>query len=190
MKNLISFKAFVVVFFALTRFSLISCSDEYESSPVKLEDLNGSYKARLLVTQGNIKNERIIDFTVKKDSVIFNDFPLQEIVKTVVTDPLKAEAALAAIGKVKYKLNYTSSLNTENNVIELNFAPKTLMIQIPVDGAAKNAVVKIAAQYKGFYVGQDRSLRFGITAEKINVDGNDLNPYSVIKYDFPYGMKN
>lgn len=184
------FKAFAVVFFALVAFSLTSCSDDYEPIPVKLEDVNGNYKARLFTSQGNIKSEKTVEFSVKKDTVIFNDFPIREIVKNVVTDPVKAEAALTALGKVKYKLNYKSSLNTANNVVELNFAPKTLVLPIPVDGATKNTVVKIVAQQKGFYVGQDRSLRFGIVAEKITVDGVDKTPYEVIKYDFPYCMKN
>lgn len=190
MKNLNAFKAFVVGFCVLVGFSLISCVDDYEPIPVKLEDVNGNYKARLFTTQGNIKNEKTVDLSVKKDTVIFNDFPIKEIVKTVVTNPVKAEAALTAIGKVKYKLNYTSSLNTTNNVVELNFAPKTLVLQIPVDGVTKNAIVKMAAPQKGFYVGQDWSLRFGIVAEKITVDGVDSTPYEIIKYDFPYCVKN
>lgn len=190
MKNLIAFKVFVVGFFALVGFSLISCVDDYEPIPVKLEDVNGNYKARLFTTQGNIKDEKTVELSVKKDTVIFNDFPIKEIVKTVVTNPVKAEAALTAIGKVKYKLNYTSTLNTTNNVVELNFAPKTLVLQIPVDGVTKNTIVKIAAPQKGFYVGQDRSLRFGVVAEKITVDGVDLTPYEIIKYDFPYCVKN
>lgn len=190
MKNLMVLKTFAVGFFALVALSLTSCMDDYEPIPVKLEDVNGNYKARLFTSQGNIKNEKTVNLSVKKDTIVFNDFPVREIVKNVVTDPVKAEAALIAIGKVKYKLNYTSTLNTSSNVVELNFAPKTLVLQIPVDGATKNAVVKIAAQQKGFYVGQDWSLRFGIVAEKITVDGADINPFEVIKYDFPYCVKN
>ena len=163
--------------------------DDYEPIPVKLEDANGKYKTRLFITQGNIKDEKTIDLTVKKDTVVFTDFPVKEIVKTIVTDPVKAEAALTAIGKVKYQLNYTSTLNTVNNVIELSFTPKALVLQVPVDGVTKNAIVKIAAPQKGFFVGQDQSLRFGIIAEKITVDGTDVNPYEIVKYDFPYGLK-
>lgn len=190
MKNLMVFKTFAVGFFALMVLSLTACMDDYEPIPVKLEDVNGSYKARLFTSQGNTKSEKIVDFSVKKDTIIFNDFPVKEIVKNVITDPVKAETALTAIGKVKYKISYTSSLNTASNVVELNFSPKTLVLQIPVDGVTKNAVVKIAAQQKGFYVGQDWSLRFGIVAEKITVDGVDINPFEVIKYDFPYCVKN
>lgn len=188
MKKLIVLKAFVAVLF-LSLF-VISCNDDYEPIPVKLEDVNGNYKGKLITTQSGKQSEKIINFTAKKDTIKFAEFPIREIVKTVVGDPVKTEAALVAIGKVKYNLEYTSKINTVNNVVELTFAPKTLQFQIPVDGVNKNAVVKLAAGQKGFYVGQDFSLRFGIVAEKITVDGLTLDPFATIKYDFPYCIKN
>ncbi|RKS96482.1 DUF4840 domain-containing protein [Chryseobacterium defluvii] len=188
MKKLIVLKAVVAVLF-LSLF-LISCEDDYEPIPVKLEDVNGNYKGKLITSQGNIQSEKIINFTAKKDTVKFAEFPIREIVKTVIQDPVKTEAALVAIGKVKYNLDYTTKINTANNVIELTFAPKTLQFQIPVDGVNKNTVVTIAAKQKGYYVGQDFSLRFGLVAEKIVVDGLIIDPFTTIKYDFPYCIKN
>jgi hypothetical protein len=47
----------------------------------------------------------------------------------------------------------------------------------------------LAAKQKGFFVGQDWSLRFGLVAEKITVDGVDLTPFETIKYNFPYCLK-
>ncbi len=120
---------------------------------------------------------------------MFAEFPVSEIVKTVVKDPVKTETALKAIGKVKYDLKYTASVNTASNVVELTLAPKTLELQIPVDGAIKKTIVTLAAKEKGFYVGMDRSLRFALKAEKITVDGTALTPYEVIDYNFPFCIK-
>ncbi|GAB0154908.1 hypothetical protein CHRYSEOSP005_01680 [Chryseobacterium sp. Alg-005] len=188
MKKLIVLKAFMAVVF-LSLF-LVSCGDDYEPIPVKLEDVNGNYKGKLITSQGSIQTEKIILFTAKKDTLKFAEFPIREIVKAVVNDPAKVEAAMTAIGKVKYNLDYTSKINTANNVVELSFAPKVLQFMIPVDGVNKNTVVTIAAKQKGFYVGQDFSLRFGLVAEKITVDGLTLDPFTTIKYDFPYCIKN
>ncbi|REC43513.1 DUF4840 domain-containing protein [Chryseobacterium pennipullorum] len=180
-------KMFVIL---LVGFTLSSCSlDNPDIPPVKLENLPGNYKGRLITIQGEIKKESIRSFKVKKDTITFEEFPINEIVKTVVKDPVKAEAALKALGKVKYNLQYKASINTPNNVLELVFAPETLTLQIPVDGTTKKTVVTLAAKQKGFYVGMDGSLRFSLIAEKITVDDAVLNPYEAINYNFPFCIK-
>ncbi|WP_449399987.1 DUF4840 domain-containing protein [Chryseobacterium wanjuense] len=191
MKKLTVLKSLVVAMIAFLGFSLTSCNDErYEPIPVKLSDVDGSYKARLVTSQGNKFNEKIIEFKAKDTIITFKDFPVREIVKTIITDPVKADTALAHIGKIEYKLDYTSKINTSQNLVELTFEPKTLALQIPVDGVTKNAVVKLVAKQKGFFVGYDWSLRFGLEAEKITVDGVELTPYQTIKYDVPISVKN
>ncbi|MEI7485997.1 MAG: DUF4840 domain-containing protein [Chryseobacterium sp.] len=193
MKKLTVLKAFMVVLVAFAAMSLTSCNnDSYSPVPVKLEDVNGNYKAKLFIQQGNKGPvvEKIINFSAKDTIVTFKDFPIREIVKSVVKDPVKTDTALAKMGKFEYKLNYTSKINTEQNIVELTFAPKKLNIQIPVDGVTKNAVVTVVAKQKGFFVGQDWSLRFGLVAEKIIVDGVELAPFETIKYDIPYSIKN
>ncbi|MCS3867356.1 hypothetical protein J3D55_000272 [Chryseobacterium ginsenosidimutans] len=190
MKKLV-LKSFMVAMTAVLGFSLMSCNDDrYEPVAVKLNDVNGTYRARLITSQGGKFNDKIIDFVAKDTIITFKDFPVREIVKTIVTDPVKADSALAHIGKIEYKLNYKSKLNTDQNVVELSFEPKTLSFQIPVNGAMKNTVVKLAAKQKGFFVGYDWSMRFGLEAEKITVDGVDLAPYQIIKYEIPISLKN
>ncbi|KQT24371.1 hypothetical protein ASG22_10190 [Chryseobacterium sp. Leaf405] len=175
---------------AITAFLLTSCNDDrYEPVPVKLSDMSGNYKARLITSQGGKINEKIIDFVAKDTIITFKDFPMREIVKSIITDPVKADTALAHLGKIEYKLNYKSKINLDQNVIELTFEPKILAFQIPIEGVVKNAVVKLATKQKGFFVGYDWSVRFGLEAEKITVDGVELNPYQTIKYDIPVSVK-
>ncbi|MGG7439655.1 DUF4840 domain-containing protein [Chryseobacterium arthrosphaerae] len=181
----------IAVLIVCAGIALYSCNnDGPDIPPVKLEELPGNYKGKLITIQGSARKESVRDFKVKKDTIMFAEFPVSEIVKTVVKDPVKTEAALKAIGKVKYNLKYTASVNTASNVVELTFAPKTLELQIPVDGANKKTIVTLAAKEKGFYVGMDRSLRFAVKAEKITVDGTALAPYEVIDYNFPFCIKN
>lgn len=181
----------MIAIIAFLGFSLTSCNDDkYEPIPLKLSDVNGSYRARLVTSQGGKFNEKIIDFTAKDTLITFKDFPVKEIVKSVVKDPAKADAAIASLGKIEYKLDYTSKLNTDQNVVELIFEPKGLTLQIPVDGTIKNTVVKLVAKQKGFFVGYDWSMRFGLEAEKITVEGVELTPYETIKYEIPISIKN
>lgn len=178
------------ILIVLTGFSLYSCTvDGPEILPVKQEDVIGNYKGRLITIQGDRKTEKIKNFKVKKDTILFAEFPVDEIVKTVVKDPVKAEAAIQAMGKVKYDIKYTSSVNTASNVVELSLDPKPMEITIPVDGVTKKTEVVLATKQKGFYVGMDSSLRFALTAEKITVDGTVLAPYEAINYNFPYCVK-
>lgn len=191
MKKLLVLKSLVVGLVIVLGVSLASCNDDrYEPIPVTLQDVNGNYRARLITSQGNQYNEKIIELTAKDSIITFKEFPVREIVKTVIADPQKVDSALAAIGKVEYKLDYEPKINEEQNIVELTFEPKTLVLQIPVDGITKNAVVKLVAKQKGFFVGYDWSLRFGLEAEKITVDGVDLTPYQTIKYDIPISIKN
>ncbi|MCE3075244.1 DUF4840 domain-containing protein [Chryseobacterium gwangjuense] len=191
MKKLTVLTSLMVAIVAFLGFSLTSCNDDrYEPIPVKLSDVNGNYKARLVTSQGGKYNEKIIEFTAKDTLITFKDFPVREIVKSVVKDPVKADTAIAHLGKIEYKLNYISKLNTDQNVVELTFEPKALTLQIPVDGAIKKTIVKLVTKQKGFFVGYDWSMRFGLEAEKITVDGTDLAPYEAIKYEIPISIKN
>jgi nitrogen fixation protein FixH len=192
MKKLIVLKFFAAILAVGVIFTLFtSCLDDNDAEipPVRLEDLNGNYRGRLITVQGIFRTEKVIDFKTKKDTISFTEFPVKEIVKSVIKDPVKAEQALAAIGKVAYNLKYTSVLHADKNLVELTFAPGKLKFQIPVDGVSKNAVITLAAQEKGYFAGLDRSLRFGLKAEKIEIDGTELSLYEVIYYNFPYNLK-
>jgi hypothetical protein len=191
MKNLIVLKVITAVLVVSILLSLFSCmnEDRIEVPPVKLEDVNGNYKARLITVQGELKAEKIVDFKIKKDTLTFPEFPLKEIVTAVVKDPVKVQNALAAMGKVKYNLNYGSVLNADKNWVELTFTPKDLELQIPVDGVSKKTVVTLVAKQKGYFAGLDHTLRFALAAEKITVNGTELSPFEPIYYNFPYCIK-
>lgn len=192
MKKLTVPRFFITVFMVLVGFTLYSCNDNEgpDIPPVKIENLPGNYKGKLIIVQGNIKREGVKEFKVKKDTISFAEFPISEIVKTVVKDPVKAENAIKTLGKVKYDVKYAAVINTANNVIELTLTPKTMELQIPVDGVNKKTVVEFVSKQKGYYVGLDQTLRYALTAEKITVDGTVVTPYEVIDYNFPFCIKN
>ncbi|SMP03826.1 DUF4840 domain-containing protein [Chryseobacterium profundimaris] len=188
-KKVLRFLMFAAI--ALTGVSLISClEDQYTPVPVKLSDVDGNYRARLVTSQGGKINEKLIDFNAKDSMITFKDFPAREVVKTIITDPAKADTVLAHLEKVEYKIKFKSKLNTEQNVIELALEPQLMAFQIPVEGVTKSVAVKMTAKQKGFYVGYDNSLRFAWEAEKITVGGTDITPYQTIKYEVPISIKN
>ncbi|KFF28179.1 DUF4840 domain-containing protein [Chryseobacterium vrystaatense] len=191
MKNLIVLKVITTVLAISIIFSLFSClnEDRIDIPPVKVENVYGNYKGRLITMQGDLRTEKIVDFKVKKDTLTFSEFPIKEIVTAVVKDPVKVQSALTAMGKVKYDIKYTSVLNAEKNWVELTFVPKDLELQIPVDGVNKKTIVTLTAKQKGYFVGLDYSLRYILAAEQITVDGTVLNPFEAINFNFPYCVK-
>lgn len=69
MKKFTVTQLLTAILIVVTSFSLFSCnSDAPDIPPVKLEDVNGNYKGRLITIQGNVKTEKIKDFKVKKDT--------------------------------------------------------------------------------------------------------------------------
>lgn len=181
----------IVAAIAILGFSITSCmNDNYEPIPVKVNDINGNYRARLVTSQGGMFNEKIIDFTAKDSIITFGNFPMKEIVRSIVNDPVKADTVLAHLGKIEYKLNFKPKVNPEQNVVELTFAPKILSFQMTLDGVTKDVSVLMTSKQKGFFVGYDWSMRFAWEAEKITVGGVDLAPYQSIKYEIPISIKN
>ncbi|WP_419869250.1 DUF4840 domain-containing protein [Chryseobacterium sp. CT-SW4] len=182
-------KIFLTAAVLLMGLSLIACNDSVEIIPVTLKDVNGSYKGRLVTQQGPQYRNQVVSFTAQDSVMTFKEFPIEEIVSSVISDPVKAQEAVKAIGKVEYKINYTPTLNASQNVVELKLKPQALIFQIPVDGVNKNTIVTVAAKQNGLFVGQDWSLRFGLTVEKIAVDGTAVDPFEIIQYSFPYSLK-
>ena len=129
-----------------------------------------------------------------RDTIItLQDFPIEKIVRSVVKDSVEADSALAKIGKFEYNLNYVSQVNKTNNTMELTFSPKKMEILIPAEGGIgidRKVVVTLLGKQKGLYSGQDRSLKFSLSAERIIVDGTELLPFDVIMYDLPNSIKN
>ncbi|MCT2563385.1 DUF4840 domain-containing protein [Chryseobacterium herbae] len=173
-------------------FSVTSCRDDDDKKPkpnpdtLKVQDVNGDYSGKVVISKGTVTGETNLVFSAQNNIISFTEFPIKEIITTVITDPVKANQALTAIGKIKYELNYTSALNKEKKEVELTFSPKELTIQVPVDGVNKKVVVTFVPTKKGvFKKGTTQNLNFELEATKITVEGTVITPFEKIKYNFP-----
>ncbi|KAF5290316.1 hypothetical protein FQR65_LT20643 [Abscondita terminalis] len=142
MKTNVRIQKFVNDVCFLRAFHVIPCDNRDDGTPVpvKTDDVNGIYSAN-------------------KNVITFDELPVKEIVRSVVKDAAKAEAALKTIEKVKF----------------------------PVDGATKNVVVTFSSPQKGVY--KSKTLKFDLTADKITSDGAAVAPYTAVKYSFPNFLK-
>lgn len=192
MKKFVSFKALSVLFILLSfTFSIISCRDDDDKpktnpDALKIEDVNGDYTGKVVISKGTVNGETNVIFSAQKNIINFTEFPMKEIIASVISDPVKAGQALTAIGKVKYELNYTSALNKEKKEVELTFSPNELTLQVPIEGVSKKVVVTFVPAKKGVFTkGKTQNLNFELEATKITVEGTAVNPYDKIKYNFP-----
>jgi hypothetical protein len=184
MKKNAALKAITVLFLGL---GIVACDNDDSPAPaeVKLADANGDFTGKLGITQGTKKSEVTTQVTTKDSTLTFAELPVRQAVFAVIKDSVKTDSALTTLGKVKYVLNYTAKVNAGKTAVDLTFKPKTLEMQVPVDGANKKVVVTFEAKTAGSYTGKDKVLKAEMEAVKITVDGTQVTPFDKIVYSLP-----
>nr|WP_199162828.1 DUF4840 domain-containing protein [Elizabethkingia sp. ASV34] len=192
MKKFINLKAFLQLVILLSiPFILSNCRSDNDKRPnpvpgdPKVEDVNGNYAGKLGISQGTTKSEINVSFTAQKNVVTFTEFPMKEIITSIISDPAKANQALASIGKVKYEVSYTAVLSKSKKEVELAFSPKDLTFQVPIDGVNKKVTVTFAQIKQGIFTKTNtQNLNLELGAPKITVEGAAVTPFNQIVYNF------
>lgn len=192
MKKFINLKAFLQLVILLSiPFILSNCRSDNDKRPnpvpgdPKVEDVNGNYAGKLGISQGTTKSEINVSFTAQKNVVTFTEFPMKEIITSIISDPTKANQALASIGKVKYEVSYTAVLSKSKKEVELTFSPKDLTFQVPIDGVNKKVTVTFTQIKQGIFTKSNtQNLNLELGAPKITVEGATVTPFNQIVYNF------
>ncbi|PUB34646.1 uncharacterized protein DUF4840 [Elizabethkingia sp. YR214] len=192
MKKFINLKAFLQLVILLSiPFILSNCRSDNDKRAIpipgdpKVEDVNGNYAGKLGISQGTTKSEINVSFTAQKNIVSFTEFPMKEIISSIISDPTKANQALASIGKVKYEVSYTAVLSKSKKEVELTFSPKDLTFQVPIDGVNKKVTVTFAQIKQGIFIKtKTQNLNLELGATKITVEGTAVIPFNQIVYNF------
>ncbi len=177
----------LVVLVSVVGLTFVSCKKDDKTKPVipvKVEDVNGNYSGKLMVTQGTAKMESTIALSSKTNTISIADLPVSQIVLSVVKDTQVAQEIVKKLGKVKYDLSYTAKVNTAKTGVDLTFAPKPIELQFAVNNVNKKVVANVVAGQVGVYTGRTKTLKFGITIDKVTVDGTAITPLAPIAYDF------
>lgn len=122
--------------------------------------------------------------TVKNDTVYFNNFPVKDLVATLVPAD-QVEDIVKAIGEVKYKVGYKSALNAAKDSIYMEYDPKPLELKVPLnEQTVMDVKVMVSATSKGSYELSSTNYKFGVNAEKVTVNGEDFAafPASTIRF--------
>lgn len=184
-----------------TTLTFTACSDDDEPTPTepKVEDVYGDYTGELTFdpsvnpTAGEEGEEEIngiaVDATVRNDTVYFNDFPVRDLVASIVGEE-SADQIVEAIGTVSYKVGYKASMATAKDSVYMEMSPKPLELTIPVDEENTTTVsVEISAAQKGSYEFETKNLNMELKAEKVLVNEEEFPTFPATGFIFEMKKK-
>lgn len=194
MKNVKSLKTYLILCLALaSSVTMTSCGDD-ESAPdiISAKDVIGNYSGKMLMAEVNPQPETKeantpgtvnVTAAVNDKEVVFEKFPVAGIITAIVGEEY-AEAIIAAVGDVAYKLPYTAELNKEYTEIGMTFTPQPLEVKVTLPSEVEGEepkevtiVVTLSTTQKGVFTYEGENLKFGLKIDKI-MAGEDEIPFA------------
>lgn len=172
----------------------VSCSDDDDDNggnTVTINEVYGNYtgKMQTLTVVQNSEGETADDgettegadvtASIDANSVVITDFPIKDIVLSIVGDETVADGIVEAVGQVDYRMAYTAALSAAKDSISMDLKPETLKLDITIpssDGGedAKLSVnVKVEVETTGKYSVETGDLKFNITATEVKLGEGD-----------------
>lgn len=158
---------------------LVSCDDDDDPlfpTDVTTETMWGNYDGKMVSyvvsaeKEDNVETPAGIDVTAKvaNDTIYFENFPIKDIVMSVVGNETVADKIVEAVGDVPYKIGYKPELAKERDNIYLTLDPKPLKLSVAVPASKEGE--------------EPQSLQIEVKVEagegaKYDVEGSNLKFY-------------
>lgn len=195
----------------LVGFSLgtVSCSDDDDNDSgdiITTEAVRGEYTGKMQSwsavagigedTADDGEQPAGVDVTasVDADSVLIQDFPIKDIVLSIVGDETVAYGIVESVGQVDYRMAYTPALSVAKDSIsmELKAEPLKLNVSIPstTEGESTPLVVEVDVEVGsvGKYSVETGNLKFSFAATKVKLGEGDgqteLPSFNATTFDF------
>lgn len=211
MKKVCCLGRFVLLVMALGLASTFSScsSDDDESIPVySIKDVEGTYSGKMQTTSvaplestGNETEEGVAVNTELKDNhILISKFPVDGLIKSIITDPEAAEAIIKAVGDIEYKIPYQAAFNDNKDNILLQLSPEPLVLEIAMEQPSVKAEgeeetpkltvkVTIKADEKGKYAYEGQKLTFAIQATEVTVNEGAFDTFPATTFSFDMTKK-
>lgn len=131
--------AAIMSFGLSSAFTACTKDDPQIPDGVKTEDMWGSYTGKMVdyavsPVEGEDGEEDAaagtdITATIANDTIYFKQFPIKDIVMSIVGDETAADNIIESIGDVSYKIGYKPEVTAENN-IRFTLDPKPLTLSL------------------------------------------------------------
>ena len=175
----------LVMMLAVVGLTFASCSDDDDETPTvpTVEEVVGDYSGKMTYAMAKATAEEgtALDLTVKNDSVTFEKFPYDALVKAIVGEE-NADPIIGMIGSLKYKINYTATLNAAKDSVVMTLKPEPLTI------AAAGVVVTIEAKTASYAIDK-KILKFDLNAANVTVGGQNFPNWTPINLSFDMTKK-
>lgn len=171
-------------------FTMVSCDNDDENAPVIPDEVTtdvmyGDYAGKMTVFSVNPNenedngegenNTTSVDISasVKNDTVYFEDYPIKDIVLSIVKDEDTANKIVEAVGKVNYKIGYEPKLTSAKDSIICNLEPESLKLSVTIPSSteenpqALQIEVKVEANNNAMYAVEEGNLKFDIHATEV-----------------------
>lgn len=133
-----------------------------------------------------------ITATVDNDTIYLTDFPIKDIVLSIVGDETTADQIVEAVGQVDYKIGYTPTLSAAKDSILFTLDPKPLKLSVNIPGTEEEESlptaieVKVQAAEGANYEGKTTALKFGFQASEVLIgeDQTPLEGFTPTTFDF------
>lgn len=177
MKKLFSLKGIISLAVVMAVLVMLpSCDDDDILTPPQVVNISGEYSGKMCFSQsGSTEADTTdVDATAANDTVYFKKFPVKTLIASIVGEE-NAEKIATALGDVKYGVGYKTEATTKTDSISLVFDPKPLELIFPTsETQTDTVVVEISTLDKGLFASESENLKFGLKAENVSLNGNDL----------------
>lgn len=119
---------------------------------------------------------------VKNDTIIFDDFPIKDIVLSIVKDEETANEIVELVGKINYKIGYEPELSEQKDLVSLTLNPKPLdlSVNIPIgnEGEITLLLVRVKIEATGTsdsYIVESMNLNFKFIVREILIGSKDTD---------------
>lgn len=177
-----------------------ACSDDDNNNTppgeVTAEVIQGNYTGKMKtlylsaqdLNTGNDGEETAqgvdITATIDKDSICFADFPIKDIVLSIVQDETMADQIVEAVGQVSYKVGYKGTLNAAKDSVYFDTATKPLKLAVQIPSAANSEetqalVVEVSVDPVpgGAYSVEDSEVEFSLNVTEVKLgEGENQEP--------------
>lgn len=178
MKTINLYKSATAVLLGLTTFAITSCNEDDGNggTPASVYDVIGEYSDAVMAVNGN---NDTVDIAVDNQKISIEDFPLNEIVESIVSEE-EADEATSSLSDITYNINYTAEVVGKN--VYMSLSADTLSFEFEVGGQTKEVKVAFASEASALYNTKSQSLSMSLKAEGVTLDGAEVESFTPMDF--------
>lgn len=190
-------KMYSLLLVAAVSFGMISCDNDNDMpnppEEVATDVVWGNFTGNVLMVPIEKEEEGNEGLTVmakvENDTIAFDDFPIKDIILSIVNDEETANKIVEAVGKVNYKIGYKPELSEQKDIVGLTLDPKPLELSVNLPSGNEDEVTTLLVKANivatgttgasDFYVVESMNLKFKFIMKEVLIGSKDTDMVTV-----------